>query len=106
MAGYRGLSDRLAAWTGTMGAFSRALDRDGTPYLSFSKLVSVEFCSNRYLLEYVERKRLRPPPDFFCQRAGFSRDGGPHVPRFVARQSAGRGRLARLLGATRTAPNG
>lgn len=48
MVGFRELSDRLAAWTGTMGAFSRALDREGTPYLSFSKVVSVEFCSNRY----------------------------------------------------------
>ena len=43
MAGYRELSHRLAAWTGTMGDFSRQLDTDGTPYISFSKVVSVGF---------------------------------------------------------------
>jgi len=54
-----------------MGAFSRALDREGTPYLSLSKVVSVEFCSNRYLLEYVQRRRLRPPPDYFVNGQAF-----------------------------------
>jgi len=39
--------------------------------LSFSKVVSVEFCSSRYLLEYVQRKRLRPPPDYFVNGQAF-----------------------------------
>jgi predicted RecB family nuclease len=71
MAGYRELSSRLAAWTGTIGAFSRKLDREGTPYISFSKVSSVEFCSYRYLLEYVDRKRLRPAPDYFVNGRAF-----------------------------------
>lgn len=33
--------------------------------LRFSKVLSVEFCTCRYLLEYVEGRRLRPPPDYF-----------------------------------------
>jgi len=71
MAGYRELSKRLAAWTGTIGGFSRKLDRENTSYISFSKVVSVEFCSYRYLLEYVKRRRLRPPPAYFANGQAF-----------------------------------
>ena len=54
-----------------MGDFSRQLDTDGTPYISFSKVVSVGFCSYRYLLEYVERRTLYPPPDYFVNGNAF-----------------------------------
>ncbi len=61
------LAARLAAHRGTAGAFSRRLDREGVPYLSFSKTVAVEFCEYRYYLEYVRRARLSPRPDYFVK---------------------------------------
>ncbi len=61
------LSARLAAHRGTAGAFSRRLDREGVPYLSFSKATAVEFCELRYHLEYVRRARLSPRPDYFLK---------------------------------------
>lgn len=59
------LTNMLAAWDGSFQAFVRQLNKQGTPYLSFSKITSVEFCPQRYLLEYVERKRLVPEPAYF-----------------------------------------
>ncbi len=54
-------------WTGRFEAFARKLDREGVPYLSFSKIASLEFCPQRYLLEYVKRVRLRPEPGYFVK---------------------------------------
>lgn len=51
MAGSRVLQARLANWSGTIGEFSEALDREQIRYLSFSKTACVEFCGYRYLLE-------------------------------------------------------
>ena len=71
MAGHLALARRLAKWKGTIGAFSRMLDREGVPYLSFSKVTCVEFCSYRYLLEYVQLRRPTPTPDYFLKGQAF-----------------------------------
>lgn len=71
MAGYRVLQARLANWSGTIGEFSKALDREQIPYLSFSKTACVEFCGYRYLLEYVKLKRPSPEPDYFVKGQAF-----------------------------------
>lgn len=55
------------AWRGGMAGFGRMLDRQGVRYLSFSKVSSLEFCPQRYWLEYVERVRLRPEPGYFVK---------------------------------------
>ena len=54
-------------WTGSMPAFAKVLDKKGAAYLSFSKVSSVEFCPQRYLLEYVERVKLSPEPKYFVK---------------------------------------
>ena len=46
-------------WTGKMHTFTKMLDKKGVAYLSFSKVSTVESCPQRYLLEYVERVKLR-----------------------------------------------
>lgn len=71
MAGYRALQARLANWSGTIGEFAEALDREQIPYLSFSKTACVEFCGYRYLLEYVQLKRPSPEPDYFAKGQAF-----------------------------------
>lgn len=71
MAGYRAAAKTLAHWTGTMGGFTRHLDAQGIPYLSFSKIASVEFCPYSYYLEYVKRMRLRPQPDYLVKGSLF-----------------------------------
>jgi len=43
------------------------LDKKGVAYLSFSKISTVEFCPQRYLLEYVEGVKLRPEPKYFVK---------------------------------------
>ncbi len=54
-------------WTGKMHKFTKMLDGKNSPYLSFSKISTVEFCPQRYLLEYVERVKLRPEPGYFVK---------------------------------------
>ncbi len=71
MAGYRALQARLANWSGTIADFSKKLDREHVPYLSFSKVGCVEFCGYRYLLEYVKLKRPSPEPDYFVKGQAF-----------------------------------
>jgi len=56
-----------SAWSGKMSTFARMLDAEGIGYLSFSKVSSVTFCSQRYLLEYVERRKLSPEPTYFVK---------------------------------------
>ena len=50
MKGCKAISAALADHTGGIGRFARGLDRDGVPYLSYSKIASVEFCPYRYHL--------------------------------------------------------
>lgn len=61
------VAEAWSNWTGQMHTFTRMLDREGLSYLSFSKVASVEFCPQQYLLEYVERVKLRPEPGYFVK---------------------------------------
>ena len=45
--GYRKITAALADHTGGIERFARRLDRDKVPYLSYSKIASVEFCPYR-----------------------------------------------------------
>jgi len=65
--GYRKIAGALAGHTGGIERFARKLDRDRAPYLSYSKIASVEYCPYRYHLEYVQRVRLRPEPTYFIK---------------------------------------
>lgn len=67
MSSCRAMSAALAGHAGGIERFARRLDRDGVPYLSYSKITSVEFCPYRYHLEYVQRVRLRPEPTYFVK---------------------------------------
>lgn len=49
----------------------RSLDREGVPYLSYSKITSLEFCPYRYYLEYVAGVKLRPEPSYFVKGRTF-----------------------------------
>ena len=59
------VAEAWMGWGGQIHTFARRLDQEGTAYLSFSKVSSLEFCPQRYLLEYVQGKRLRPEPTYF-----------------------------------------
>lgn len=69
--GYRAISKALAAHEGPFQSFMRALDDGQVPYLSYSKITSVEFCPYRYYLEYVAGIRLRPEPSYFVKGRTF-----------------------------------
>lgn len=57
---------RSLTWTGSIAGFVRHLNRQGLAHLSYSKVTSVEFCRQRHLLEWVERRRLLPKPIYLC----------------------------------------
>jgi len=61
------VAEAWGAWRGGMATFSRMLEREGVAYLSFSKVSSLEFCPQRYWLEYVERVKVRPEPKYFVK---------------------------------------
>jgi predicted RecB family nuclease len=67
MQGYRAISAHLAGWTGTIGGFVRDLDRRGASYLAYTQVSALEFCPYRYYLEFVERVKLRPQPDYYVK---------------------------------------
>lgn len=85
MSGYRAISASLAEWTGSIGRFTETLDEQGQPYLSYSKLSTLEFCQYRYFLEYVEKVRLRPQPSYFVKGHLFH-DAAARVYRSIAAQ--------------------
>lgn len=58
---------RLTALSGNLMRLTRDLDRKGERFLSFSKVSTLESCEYRYLLEYVERVKLRPQPEYFAK---------------------------------------
>lgn len=61
MPGYLEISRALAEWSGSFLAFIKQLDKNEVPYLSYSKISSVESCEYRYFLEYVEGIKVREP---------------------------------------------
>lgn len=61
MHGFRAISVALTEWSGSFLAFIKQLDKDEVPYLSYSKIRSVESCEYRYFLEYVEGIKVREP---------------------------------------------
>lgn len=61
MHGFLAISGSLAEWRGSFLAFIKQLDKDDVPYLSYSKIRSVESCEYRYFLEYVEGVKVREP---------------------------------------------
>ena len=61
MRGFRAISSALAEWNGSFLAFIKQMDKADVPYLSFSKIKSVESCEYRYFLEYVKGVRVREP---------------------------------------------
>ena len=65
--GFRAVAKALAEWDGTIGELVSRLDRQRVPFLSFSKLSTVEFCEHRYLLEYVEGVQLDEEPAYFSK---------------------------------------
>jgi len=71
MRGYRAISAALEAHRGSFQSFLRLLNREKVPYLSYSKIASVEFCAYRYYLEYVAGVRLRPEPSYFAKGRTF-----------------------------------
>jgi len=54
-------------WTGKMHTFTKMLDKKDVAYLSFSKISTLECCPQRYLLEYVERVKLRSEPKYLVK---------------------------------------
>lgn len=71
MKGVKAIREALAAHKGDIASFVNRLDREGVPYLSYSKIASVEFCPYRYCLEYVQRVKLRPEPAYFVKGRTF-----------------------------------
>jgi hypothetical protein len=59
------LNQMLEQWTGSFGSFMRMLDTQGIPYISFSKLKSIEFCAHRYFMEFVQGLRPHPLPKYW-----------------------------------------
>ena len=84
LCGYRAISAALSAHDGAIQTFMRSLDREHVPYLSYSKIASVEFCPYRYYLEYVAGVRLRPEPSYFVKGRTFHK-AADRVYRRIAR---------------------
>ena len=61
MHGYLEISRALAEWNGSFLTFIKQLNKDKVPYLSYSKISSVETCEYRYFLEYVEGVKVAAP---------------------------------------------
>jgi len=61
MSDFQAISSALNQMNGSFLAFLKQLDNDEVPYLSYSKISSVESCEYRYFLEYVERVKVREP---------------------------------------------
>jgi len=75
--GFQAISSALAEWNGSISTFMKQLDKDKVPYISYSKISSVESCEYRYFLEYVEGIKVREPLYFkkgniFHQAAGMA----------------------------------
>ena len=64
---YEDILSRLAGFRRSFVAFARHLDATGVRYLSFSKVVTVEFCRHRHRLECVLRERLAEKPAYFLK---------------------------------------
>jgi hypothetical protein len=65
--GYRSLSKLLANPQIKLEVLARELDRRRIPYITFSKVNCLGFCSYRYVLEYVKLRRLHPEPTYFVK---------------------------------------
>ena len=61
MRGYRAISSALKAWKSSFVEFVQQLDSDNVPYLSFSRIATVESCQQKYLLEYVKGVEYKQP---------------------------------------------
>lgn len=79
----RDVAEEWERWPGTMRSFTRMLEREGVPHLSFSMVNALESCPQRYFLEYVEKVRPRDEPIYFIKgrllhqaAAGFHRARG------------------------------
>jgi len=64
MRGFQAISNAFNERNGSFLAFLKDLDKNQVPYLSYSKINSVESCEYRYFLEYVERVKVRDPMYF------------------------------------------
>lgn len=64
MRGHRAIGKALSKLKGGIGDFVRQLDEDGVPYLSYTKVASVETCEYGYFLEYVEGVEQEKPHYF------------------------------------------
>ncbi len=80
-------------WGGNLRSFTRMLEREGTEYLSFSKVAAVEHCPQRYLLEYVER--VVPEEPFYFLKGRLMHEGAASLHR--ARMRRGRSSLKRAM---------
>jgi ATP-dependent exoDNAse (exonuclease V) beta subunit len=61
------LTAKLEAFKGNLQRLTKDLNRRGERFLSYSKVSTVESCEYRYLLEYVERVKLDPQPEYFAK---------------------------------------
>jgi len=47
--------------------FVQALHGQDLPYLSYSQITTVEFCQQRYSLQYILHRQPEPLPDYFSK---------------------------------------
>ena len=97
MNSYKAMSAALATHTGGIERFTRRLDRDGVPYLSYSKLATVEGCPYRYYLEYVQGVKLRPEPAYFVKGRVFHKAAAKVYLALARGRAARAGAIERLI---------
>jgi predicted RecB family nuclease len=69
--GYKRMVAALANHRGNFFSFANQLNKEGVPYLSYSKLTCVQSCQYRYFLEYVRRLKPRHVPDYLTMGTTF-----------------------------------
>lgn len=61
------IQDIIDQLDGDSDGFAKTLRQKQIPHLSFSQISTVEFCENRYLMQYVEMRDPDPIPDYFTK---------------------------------------
>ena len=61
------LIEALEASEGDADVFVEILRDEAIQHLSFSQITTVEFCEQRYQLQYIEMQELEPTPTYFIK---------------------------------------
>ena len=64
---YTALQSILADVNNDSDLFVQALHEQNLAYLSYSQITTVEFCQQRYYLQYIINQQLDPVPDYFIK---------------------------------------